>query len=257
MTELKDDPHVDALTPTAPRHLDLARTLMQEIRAGNPPVGGLLPPELELCERLGMSRYAVRQAVQKLCSLGMLTRQAGVGTRVVSATPVSRYVQSMDDLSDLARYAQGTRLEVTARSRITADDALSELLRCSTGDKWLHIAGVRHGSDGKGEPIALVDMYVAAAYAKLPKLSGELAVPIYTLIEEQFGIKVTRVAQEIQGLIIDGEDADVLQVPRGSAGLRIVRTYYVGPTVVEVTTGVHPASRFSYSMSFQLARTGG
>lgn len=256
MPELKDDPHADVLAPAMPRHLDLARTLMQEIRNGSPPVGGLLPPELELCERLGMSRYAVRQAVQKLCSLGMLTRQAGVGTRVVSATPVSRYVQSMDDLGDLVRYARGTRLEVSARSKITADDALAELLRCQSGEKWLRIAGVRHSSDGAREPIALVEIYVAAAYSKLPKLSGDLTAPVYTLIEEQFGIKVTRVEQEIQGLIIDGEDADLLQVPRGSAGLRIVRTYYVGNAVIQATTGVHPASRFSYSMSFQLTRQG-
>lgn len=257
MPEPTDATHADALAPNTPRHLDLARSLMQEIRNGHPPVGGLLPPELELCERLGMSRYAVRQAVQKLCSLGMLTRQAGVGTRVVSATPVSRYVQSMDDLGDLARYAQGTRLVVSTRARITPGEDLSELLRRAPGEKWLHIAGVRHGRERKDEPIALVDMYVAAPYSKLPKLAGELTVPIYTLIEEQFGVKVTRVEQEIQGLTIDGDDAEALRVPAGSAGLRIVRSYYVGPTLVEVTTGIHPASRFSYRMSFQLARAGG
>lgn len=256
MTELMADRHNAVLSANSPRHLDLARALMQDIQNGNPPVGGLLPTEVELCARWGMSRYAVRQAVQKLCSLGMLTRQAGIGTRVVSASPLTRYVQSMDALADLARYAKGTRLQVSTRERLTADDCLADLLRCAPGEKWLHIGGVRYDGPKADDPIALVDMYVAGAYSKLPRLSGHLDVPVYTLIEEQFGVKVSRVEQQIQGILIDGASADALRVRRGSAGLRIVRTYYVRDTVIEVTTGVHPASRFSYSMSFQLAQSG-
>lgn len=49
--------------------------------------------------------------------------------------------------------------------------------------------------------------------------------------------------------------AEELQVPVGSPGLRIVHTYFVRNRVIEVTVGVHPASLFSYSMTFQLAQT--
>lgn len=48
-----------------------------------------------------------------------------------------------------------------------------------------------------------------------------------------------------------GADTATLGVLDGSVGLRIVRNYFVRDTVIEVTARLHPASRFSYSMSFQ------
>ena len=240
-----------------PRHVDLARTLMQDIREGRFAVGEMLPTEAELCAQWGLSRYAVRQAIQKLCSLGLVTRQAGVGTTVMADRPQTRYVQSMDTLSDLALYAKGTRLRVNSRRQFQADASLAPLLQCEAGAKWLRIEGVRYGGAGADEPISLVDIYVNAEYSRLAGLTKTLDKPVYTMIEEQYGIKVTRVEQQIQGLLIEGAAADALRVPDGSAGLRIVRTYFVRDKLIEATTGVHPASRFSYSMSFQLAQSAG
>lgn len=228
---------------------------MQEIHNGHPAVGELLPTEAELCEKWNLSRYAVRQAVQKLCSLGLVTRQAGVGTRVVSDRPLSRFMQVMDSPADLVGYAKGTTLRKSLCERINADECLTALLRCSPGVNWLHIAGTRYGSAPPNEAIALVDIYVDGAFSELPPLGATLDVPVYTMVEKQYGIKVTRVEQEVQGLLIEGTQADVLQVPEGSAGLRIIRTYFLRDKVIAVTTGVHPASRFSYSTTYQLTQT--
>ncbi|NIF77107.1 GntR family transcriptional regulator [Paraburkholderia sp. Cy-641] len=257
MTAIQDDAVEAALATTQPRHIDLARTLMQDIREGKLRVGDLLPTEAELCETWSLSRYAVRQAVLKLCNLGMISRQAGVGTRVIADRPQTRYVQSMDTLSDLVRYAQGTTLQVSARRTIQTDDAHAALLRCAPGAKWLHIAGVRHGGDSATEPIALVDIYVDKAFSQLPGLARTLDTPVYTMVEEQYGVRMTRVEQEVQGVLVDGEQARALQVKSGSAGLRIIRTYFVRDKAIVVTTGIHPASRFSYSMTFQLTQTAG
>jgi len=246
----------DLLSTPAPRHLDLARALMQEIADGQPGVGELLATEAELCAKWGLSRYTVRQAIQKLSALGMVTRQAGVGTRVVAPRPQARYTQTMDALSDLARYAKGTRLRLVSRENLVVEPTHAPLLRGSVGARWMHLNGVRLSGDGEGEPIALVDIYVESSYSDLPALTQTMDVPVYTLIEDRYGIKLTRVEQEIQGVLIEGAMAEQLQVPSGSPGLRITRTYFVRDRVIEVTTGVHPASRFTYSMSFQLAPAG-
>jgi DNA-binding GntR family transcriptional regulator len=253
-TENEIDVYPPALAATAPRHLDLARTLMQEIVNGRPRVGELLPTEAELCDTWNLSRYAVRQAIQKLTNLGMVSRQAGVGTRVISDRPRERYMQVMDSPADLASYAKGTTLKMSSCERIQADSAQASLLRSDVGAEWLHIAGTRYGADAKREPIALVDIYVDQAYSQLPELGEVLSDPVYTMIEKEYGIKVTRVEQELQGLLIAGAQAEQLQVEDRSAGLRIIRTYFLRDKVIAVTTGVHPASRFSYSMSYQLTQ---
>ncbi|HEP6433137.1 GntR family transcriptional regulator [Burkholderia cenocepacia] len=248
-------PDTVSLESPQPRHVDLARTLMQDIGSGRYRIGDMLPTEAELCAQWNLSRYAVRQAILKLCELGLISRQAGIGTRVIATRPQTRYVQSMDSLSDLARYAQGTRLDVLSRSVRPASDEEAHLLHCAPGDKWLHIEGIRHEVSGADAPIALVDVYVAERYSGLKGVGKTLDTPIHTMLEQQFGIKATRVEQQIHGLLLAGEQAVALRVPDHSAGLRIVRSYYARDTMIEVTSGIHPASRFSYSMTFQLTHT--
>ena len=257
MTVNQDDAIEAALATSQPRHIDLARTLMQDIRNGKPPVGELLPTEAELCKTWNLSRYAVRQAVQKLCNLGMVSSQAGIGSRVIADRPPTHYVQSMETLSDLLRYAQGTTLRVSGRKTIQANDTNAALLRSKPGAKWLHLFGVRHGGNTASEPIALVDIYVDKAFSQLQGLTKTLDTPVYTMVEEQYDVRMTRVEQEVQGWLIEGDQAEALQVKSGSAGLRITRTYFVRDKAIVITTGVHPASRFSYSTTFQLAQTGG
>ena len=75
----------------------------------------------------------------------------------------------------------------------------ADLLRCAPGAKWLHIGGVRYSGSAAPEPIALVDIYVEATYGQLKGLAKTLDVPVHTMIEEQYGIKVTRVEQELHG----------------------------------------------------------
>ena len=45
---------------------NLSRLLTEAIADGSYPVGALLPTEFELCEAHGLSRYAVRKALDEL-----------------------------------------------------------------------------------------------------------------------------------------------------------------------------------------------
>jgi len=251
------DPHTAAaLAHATPRHLDLAKVLIQNIQGGQPAVGELLPTEAELCSQWGLSRYAVRQAVQKLTDLGMVSRQAGVGTKVVANRPQTRYTQAMDALTDLARYAKGTVLRNVTTRQITASEDHSTLLRTQPGSKWLQISGVRYDSSKDSAPIALVHIFVDADFGQITGLSKKMDVPVYKLIEDKYGIKITHVEQELSSVLIEEDYAQRLNVAPGSPGMQIVRTYFVRDKVVEVTTGLHPADRFRYSMTFQLESNG-
>jgi len=77
--------------------------------------------------------------------------------------------------------------------------------------------------------------------------------PVYSLIERSYGVRITKVQQDIHGTLIAGASAAALNVSDGAAGLFIILRYYIDAELVEVTTGLHPADRFVYSMAFQLA----
>jgi GntR family transcriptional regulator len=61
-----------------PRYLEIADYLRRLIAASRP--GDRLPSEAELCERFGVSRMTVRQAVQLLANERLLVRRRGEGT---------------------------------------------------------------------------------------------------------------------------------------------------------------------------------
>jgi GntR family transcriptional repressor for pyruvate dehydrogenase complex len=60
--------------------------IQHQIMAGLFTPGMMLPPERELCEQLGVSRTALREAVRMLVSRGLLETRPGVGTIVKEVT---------------------------------------------------------------------------------------------------------------------------------------------------------------------------
>jgi GntR family transcriptional regulator len=65
-------------TDPTPRYQEIAEYLRRLIAASRP--GDRLPSEAELCERFGVSRMTVRQALQMLANEHLLVRRRGEGT---------------------------------------------------------------------------------------------------------------------------------------------------------------------------------
>jgi GntR family transcriptional regulator len=65
-------------TELTPRYQEIAAYLRRLIAASKP--GDRLPSEAELCERFGVSRMTVRQALQLLANEHLLVRRRGEGT---------------------------------------------------------------------------------------------------------------------------------------------------------------------------------
>ena len=65
-------------TEPTPRYQEIAEYLRRLVAASRP--GDRLPSEAELCERFGVSRMTVRQAVAVLANEGLLVRRRGEGT---------------------------------------------------------------------------------------------------------------------------------------------------------------------------------
>lgn len=63
-------------------HLRLADQLGLAIIRGNFPEGELLPSESKLCEMLGVSRTAMREAIRGLSAKGLVESKSKIGTRV-------------------------------------------------------------------------------------------------------------------------------------------------------------------------------
>lgn len=239
------------MTSPLPRYQEITDELLSDIAAGKFAVGSMLPTELELCERFGVSRFTVREALRRLHDMGMLHRRRGSGTVVRSQEPHAAFVQVLSSMSTLLQYPPETEIKALKSESLTADEELAVLLNCKVGRKWERIANVRWVGD-IATPICYTDIYVLPSYKSVVKVIGVKRKPVFELIIDEFGETVRNVRVEMFASGVNPEMAEALSVEPGTPAMTIVRRY-VGNRgrTFEVSVSVHPEGRFTYAMDLQ------
>ncbi|MFZ5915995.1 MAG: extracellular solute-binding protein [Chloroflexota bacterium] len=124
-----------------PIYHQLKLAIKKRIEAGDFETGERIPTEQELCERYGISRTPVRQALNELMYEGLLTRRRGLGTFVAdqastaspSATPIRLMASDVRWATVIERAArQWNEVHPTGRvhlrTELTDHDALHRAL---------------------------------------------------------------------------------------------------------------------------------
>lgn len=234
-----------------PRYQDVADVLIDEISMGSFPIGSMLPTELELCERFGVSRYTVREALRRLEEMGLVMRRQGSGTVVQATTAGTGYVQTLHTLSQLLQYPPETRLYVAETKTLKTDRRNARLLQSPIGREWFRMSGVRrvHAS---GQPICWSDVYVSPEYKGVEDyLEGRLR-PVYSLLEDEYGVQIDHVGIEMFASTVPDELASSLEVDPGTSVMTIIRRYTSRENkLFEVSVSVHPEGRFTYNIELK------
>jgi len=237
-----------------PRYLAVAERLSDSITQGEYGVGSLLPTESELCDKFGVSRHTVREALRKLRDLGLVTRHQGVGTRVENAEISGRYVASLNSIQDMWRHVEQTQPKVVYKATERKSQALFALPSFPGDDTWQRVDVVRSNMfDQKLLPVSLSNIYINNAFKGVVGMIDKATVPIFSLIEKKYGPKVVRVQQEIAATMLDVPTAKLLKAKPNTPGLSITRIY-TGPgnVVIQVSRAISPADRFTYEMELNL-----
>jgi GntR family transcriptional regulator len=250
-TRRRDSARVPSLLPLVggtPRYASVASALAEDIAVGRLAVGGRLPTEQELSTLFGVSRATVREALRRLRAAGLVEAEQGIGTRIIARHPRPTYEMAVQSLADLMGYASPTELLVEHRTRLVVDAALTELLGDGFGVEMLRLSGLRRPLGQSGPILSCVDMYIPAVFAALADRPELGRVPVYRLVERELGFKVVDMRQDIAAIALTPEDAQRLEVPPGSPGLRIVRRFYGRRgRLLEATVNIHAAApRFFY-----------
>lgn len=240
---------------TKPRYVQLATTLMREIESGRYPIGALIPTEFELCDQFGVSRFTVREAVKLLVQQGLIVRQAGVGSRVQSAPVDVRYTQTMSGLADLQQYADETTLVVDSKKIIELTAKRADQLKVSQKETWLRVEGLRFARDER-LPICHTEVFIAPHLRSVSGIHARTKQPIYAILEKEFGVKITRVEQEISAVILSSKMVDRLKTLARAPAIWICRRYFdERGDLIEQAHNTHPADRFTYREVFQRDHT--
>ena len=225
----------------APRYRQLADTLRAAIARGDYPVGGQLPPELELAQTHAVSRHTARDALRLVTEAGLIERRRGAGTTVIASASPQAYVQPLGGVDELLQYAHTARLKLLAQEERRLSEAEVQRIGGDIDRTWLVVDGLRIAD---ALPLALSRIYV-------PQPSLAAGQSVHALLDERFGAAAGRIDQEITAEILSPNDAKVLKAEPGSAALRTLRRYHDDDALILASDSLHPGGRFVYAMRYR------
>lgn len=208
--------------------------------------------ESVLCERYGVSRYTVREALRSLQLEGLIERTRGSGTRIQPATARGGSLYQLSSIAEILQYARDTKFAFTPMGTTALPKAIAAHVGVPSNERWFHFRGLRT-RPGQAEPIALTDAYIRPGFANLVDKITPNGAAIFRQIERLARVKVTHVTQDIKAIAASAAIASELKIPRRSSCLHILRCYVDSEDqLLEISSSYHPGERFVYSMRIDL-----
>jgi DNA-binding GntR family transcriptional regulator len=236
-----------------PRHEQLYLLLRAQIESGEFPVGGPFPTEEQLRAEHLVSRYALREALQRLESDGFIRRRRGSGSSVISRTPAHVFRHAASSQEDLLSYAFVTRVVWHESRLIRTDGRLARLLGCDELRQWQYLRGTRY--EENGEPLGVVQVYVDAGLPPLPNPSEFEDSPVYRWVEQNCGVELVGLSQDIMAKPLTTAEAELLNDRPGASALQIVRRYFDSTNAIYViSVNSYRSHDFVYNIRSQLRR---
>jgi len=203
--------------------------LASEISAGDLRPGDRLPSEDELLARFSVSRITVRRAIQNLIQRGMVEIQRGRGTFVLPPRVSQELTQLTGFVEDMDRLGRKATARVVSKTIVAADARVSAHLGISMGMRVTRIERVRLSNS---IPMSFDETYLPLEIGK-KIITNDLRVkPIFTLLEEKYGIPLLEAEYKLEATIASPKLALALSVTEGSPIFQIERTSF--------TTGNQP-----------------
>jgi len=232
-----------------PLHSRLEGTLRGLIQDGHISTGSILPGELELAAQLGVSRHTVRHALGVLTNEGLLRRERGRGTTVVSRTPPAVIERS---LSTFYAFAWETRARgATQHSRIlerailAADATFAERLAVSPGAEVERIVRVRVADE---DPLVLETAYLPRQLSSALDTATLERESLYDELERHWGLRVTGARESIRPIVLSRATARLLRATTGAPAFSVERTTWSDRGPIEWQESIVRGDRYLYSV---------
>lgn len=207
-----------------PLYQQIKSLIVQRLIAGEWTPGLVIPSEMDLAARFGVSQGTVRKAVDELAAENILIRRQGKGT----------YVATHDEERVKLRFL---RLVAADGSKEFLDNALLSCERAKAPAPVARMLGLRSGSAVisikrlllfSGKPLILDHVILPAATFKsvtadkINQFNGSL----YRMYETRLGIRMVRAEERLTAVGADAEAAQQLRLQVGTPLLRIERVSF-------------------------------
>ncbi len=226
-----------------PLYYQVASRIGAAIADGTVPPGTRIDNELDLADRLGLSRPTIRRAIQELVDKGLLVRRRGIGTQVVHGA-VSRKMELTSLWEDLSNSEQKPETLLLSHTVQSAGD-MATALGVGPHDAVLHLRRVRLAN---GAPLAVMENYLPEPFTDLTTDALQ-EFGLYQLLRSR-GVTFRVAQQRIGARTATAEEAKLLEIARHDAVLTMERIAYDSAgAAVEVGRHAYRPDRYSFEVT--------
>jgi len=232
-----------------PLHFQVEELLRKMVESPAFKNGAFFPKEVELANRLGVSRNTVRQATNKLQNEGLIVRKKGVGTKKAGkkhlATGLDHWYSFTQEMKE--KGIEVMNLELKAEW-VLAEKKVTDFFNIPRNRKVLKLSKLK-GTEG--DSIVFFESYFHPRIGVNDK--DDFDIPLYTMLEQKYGVIVVRSSENISARLA-GDIGKKLKIAASAPVLLRERFVYdAGDRPIEYNVGYYRSDKFIYSIDIKKA----
>jgi len=229
---------------STPLHVQAENVLRQLIESEEYKNGKLLPNEVDLSERLNISRNTLRQAISKLVNEGLLVRKKGVGTKVAGKSitgGVKNWLSFSQEMKMMGIEVRNFELHISLKK---VDKKIADFFGVEEGTRCVVLERLRGNTE---YPFV---HFISYFNPKLPITGDEdFSKPLYETLEKNYGVVVKTSKEEISARLASEVVAEKLEITTSDPILVRKRFVYdENDSPVEYNIGYYRADSFKYTI---------
>ena len=227
-----------------PLHLQVEGMLRKLIEQPEYQNGKLLPNEVFIAKRLGISRNTVRQAANKLVHERLLVRKKGVGTKVAKNTITTRLNKWTSFTHEMDEKGVVFKNYTVKVSFVLPDKEIRQLFNIAEGVKVIKLERLRGLNKG---PVVYFISYFHPRIGLTEK--EDFSKPLYETLERDHHVTVAVSKEGISAILANKKLAEKLNIEEGDPILFRKRVVCdPGDRPIEYNLGYYRADSFTYTI---------
>lgn len=243
--ELKGSLNFDSHIPYYLQLMDLLKEQIQE-KSWLP--GEQIPGEQDLCDRYGISRTVVRQALRELEFEGTIVRRKGKGTFVAEPKINEGLIQKLTGFyQDMVERGLKPVTQVIHQNVVPANEKVARYLNVTPGTSVIDIQRLRFINN---EPIQLVTTFIP--FSACPQLANAdiTDCSLYEYLRSECGIVLARGVRHLEAVAANETEAMLLGIERNSPLMMIDSVSFVeSGQAVEYYHALHRGDRSRFEVN--------
>lgn len=228
---------------TTPMYLRIAEGMTEILKSGAYPAGYSLPPERVLCERYGVSRMTLRQAMSILEREGLIESHRGRGT-FVAPNRLQKQQQELRSFTEEIMTRGGkAESRVLSFELIAPPPSAKEFFGLGEGEKVYEINRLRYKDRA---PLAVETALLPQKLCPWLERFDLAKNSLYRILEDSYGLRLQSGVEQISAELPSASHRKLLELPKNTAVLVVNRKTYTGAGVpLELTRSVYRGDLYS------------